>query len=255
VLRDLATIYLIVGSRGGSDESTLEERVAGLLAKWAWDGSVDAATEDVRSAFDQSAGSLDGSVLFECIQRVRDHSAPADRAAAVEDLIALALEDGEYSSLEARFIEAVARTWDVHLAEPDHRLWSIIDGDGPPGSWSRIHDLAIVYIALAHGSDRDLTQPEIDAISRKLGEWLPAALPSDVVVILSEALRVYADGPHPDVVDAAEARIREAVPAHQRDAIIGDLEYIAKADNVVLVEERAIIDRLARVWAGDENLE
>ena len=249
VLRDLATIYVALAMRDGRDDEDLAGEIAGLLAKWAWDGSIAAALPDVQSAIDVFRRELSASDLVACIQRVRDHSNPNDRRVALQDLISLALEDGAYSSLEARFVGALAREWDVHPEEPEHRLWSVFEADGLAGAWSRVHDLAIVYISLAHGSDRDLTQAEIDAIARKLGEWLPAALPSDVVVVLSEALRRYAEGPEADVVEASVTRIRESVPAHQRDAIISDLEYIAQADNVVLVEERAIIERLTRAWS------
>jgi hypothetical protein len=65
-----------------------------------------------------------------------------------------------------------------------------------------------------------LSQEEIDAITLKLAEWLPAALPSDVLNVVGDALTAYAEG---------------------------------LSDEVVLVEEKALIARLAERWSVDEH--
>ena len=123
-----------------------------------------------------------------------------------------------------------------------------MDSQNSDGDWTALHDLAVVYIALAHQADDDLSQKELDAISRKMAEWLPAAIPDDVRVIVEEALRTYAATDQRSLVRGAIQRLKVIVPAHQRAAIFADLEYIARADDIVLVEEKAIIAELASAW-------
>ena len=167
----------------------------------------------------------------------------------LHDLVSLALHDDWYAHEEGRFISAIARRWSLHPADDEHvRLWSVMDSEESEGTWTPLHDLAVLYIAMAHQSDDDLSQTELDAIGRKLAEWLPAAIPGDVGAIVRDALRAYADGNVRDLVSEAVARLKVAVPPHQRTAIFADLEYIARADDVMLVEERAIIAELAEAW-------
>ncbi len=191
-------------------------------------------------------------VLGDAVRELAERNEPHVLRQFLLDLVDLALHDDWYAHEEGRFISAVARRWNLHPADDDRtRLWSVMSSQLTEGQWTALHDLAVVYIALAHQSDDDLVQREIDAISRKLAEWLPAALPEDVSAIVGEALHRYAaDDPRP-LLSEAISRLKVSVPSHQRAAIFADLEYIARADDVLLVEEKAIIAELASAWGTE----
>ena len=42
--------------------------------------------------------------------------------------------------------------------------------------------------------------------------------------------------------------MKTALPAYQRQAILEDLRYIADADGLLLIEERVMIEKIARAW-------
>lgn len=247
----LATVYVSLAVRSSRDPSReyLQE-IGRVVAKWTLPSItieeihalVDASLSTVRSELGRRA-------LAESIRTLSHVADLETRRAFLYDLVQLALHDDWYMHEEGRFISAVARRWDVHPAEEGRsRLWSVMNTHHTESGWTPVHDLALVYLMLAHRADDELSQSELDAITKKLSEWLPASLPSDVVVIVSEALHVYAAGLESDALTKSVDRIKAAVPRHQRAALVADLEYVARADNVMLVEEKAIISELAAAW-------
>jgi hypothetical protein len=218
------------------------ERTGGLVAA----GAVDTLISEMLSDLANGEGKR---ALGEAVRELGAWYEPSHLREFLHDLVSLALHDDWYAHEEGRFISAVARRWSLHPADDDRvRLWSIMGSESLDGEWTPLHDLTVVYIALAHRSDDDLSQKELDAIAHKLSEWLPAAIPGDVNAIVSDALRAYAEGDALGLVRDAVARLKVSVPPHQRPAILSDLEYIARADDVVLVEEVTIIAELAGAW-------
>src|SRR5690606_23554502 len=114
------------------------------------------------------------------------------RQALVEDLMAVALADDRVLHEEHTFIAQLARAWNVHpndSGDEAGRRWSILcqDGlsqDGQHGDWTPLHDLALLYISLAHSTDDELATAEVEAITQKLNEWLPGAREVDVLNIV-----------------------------------------------------------------------
>ena len=247
----LAIVYVSLAFRSSLDppDGYLDE-ISRKVTRWTSD---DVKLPDVqwivRRAVSTVRGDSGRRALAESIRELGLLADLETRRAFLYDLVQLALHDDWYMHEEGRFISAVARRWDVHPAEEGReRLWSVMNSQTTETEWTPVHDLALIYLALAHRADDELSQRELDAITKKLAEWLPAALPSDVVIIVSEALHVYARGADDHLISRAVARVKQAVPQHQRSAIITDLEYVARADDVMLVEEKAIISELARAW-------
>ncbi len=246
---DLALIFAALALRSdASPPSDYLEAVAAKLDSRSCTGK-ERARRLVSEAVEKMSTVGGKELLVESIRRIRQSYEPDMRRAFLHDLVELALHDDWYMHEEGRFISAVARRWNVHPAEEGKsRLWSVMDSHESADAWTVVHDLALVYLALAHQADDDLSQRELDAIVKKLAEWLPAALPADVVIIVSESLQAYARGLDASAITAAVGRIKRAVPLHQRAALIADLEYVAEADRIVLVEEKTIIAELARAW-------
>jgi len=249
--RWLTTVYVALAHRSTEPFSRdyarairdrVLERTGGLVSP----GAIDTLIAEVSSDLANGDGKR---LLGEAVRELGSRYAMKVLREFLHDLVALALHDDWYAHQEGRFISAVARRWSIHPADDERvRLWSVMDSHVPDSGWTPLHDLAVLYIALAHQSDDDLSQQELDAIAKKLSEWLPAAIPGDVGAIVAEALRTYAVGDERSLVREAVARLRISVPPHQRAAIFSDLEYIARADNVVLVEERTLIAELANAW-------
>lgn len=247
----LATVYVSLALRSSEDlRGGYIGEVSDRVSHWTSDDVSQAeVTSIVNDAVAVARSESGRRALAESIRGLSHFADLETRRSFLFDLVQLALHDDWYMHEEGTFISAVARRWDVHPAEEGRsRLWSVMNSQSADSEWTPVHDLALIYLALAHRADDELSQRELDAITRKLGEWLPASLPSDVVIIVSEALHVYARGVDDRLLSNAVARIKETVPQHQRAAIIVDLEYVARADDVMLVEEKAIISELARAW-------
>jgi len=212
----------------------------------------------LRNAVRRSADDKANVELLVAVQDVRDTLSDGQLAAVLEGLVAVALRDDRFEAEEARFVNAVSRSLGIDAAALElsaddearvRRLWSVLEvGEGAEGRWTPVHDLAVLYLAIAHRSDGELSTTEVDAVTRKLGEWLPSALPADVLNVVDESMRRYANGPSAQILSASVARVVESVPAHQREAVLRDLQYVAEADHLVLVEEKELIARLAEHW-------
>lgn len=254
----LATVYAALASRSAPEPpaSYLGE-MAERLSQWTEpEVSAQELVRIVDEAVRNANSTENRAALGEAIRELRVFADQPTRRAFLYDLVQLALHDDWYMHEEGRFISAVARRWNIHPVEAGRsRLWSVMDSHTSETDWTPVHDLALIYLALAHQADAELSQAELDAITKKLGEWLPAALPSDVVIVVSEALHIYARGADPQLLRNAVERVKRNVPMHQRAAIVADLEYVARADQIVLVEEKAIIAELAAAWGVEHAAE
>ncbi|MEX0748172.1 MAG: TerB family tellurite resistance protein, partial [Rhodothermales bacterium] len=109
-------------------------------------------------------------------------------------------------------------------------------------------DLALIYIALAHSTDQDLSGPEVEAISKRLRAWQTHATEETVLSAIKNALGVYTEATAKEEVERAVQRIRTEIEQDLRQTIVDDLVEIALADNRFLHEEGSMIGQLARAW-------
>ena len=126
--------------------------------------------------------------------------------------------------------------------------------EAAPDTWTLAHDLSLVYVALAYGTDHDLADEELNVIVERLSRWNPpaAALNDDgqgVQEIVMEAMAVYLeendDGS--EVAGSVETLARELDEQDRRHAL-EDAMRIAEADGVLLSSEQNLITALADVW-------
>ena len=248
VLRDLALIYIALAH---STDQELDEdeitTIAERLRRWQQESSATvlaALKEALRDYTQEDARPL----VQEAVYHVRETFPQDLRQFLLDDLMDIALADNRMLFAESMFISELMRAWNVHPAGDEAGSWSLLSASRTQNDWSAVHDLALIYLTLAHRTDDDLSEAEMDTISQKIGEWLPDASEEDVKHLVREVLTVYVQGPDERLFDASVESVSQAIPPHQRSALLDDLQHIAEADGTVLEAEQHLIDRLTRSW-------
>ncbi len=111
-----------------------------------------------------------------------------------------------------------------------------------------LHDLAYLYLELAHGADHSLDASERWAIEAKLREWQPNQNPKLIEHVIREAVLTYMDSPGREMLYHIIEELGEALPDALRVQVLWDLSDIAAADGKVLATEEGFIQRIAREW-------
>ena len=181
-------------------------------------------------------------------ERLRTRLTPIQKSMVLDDLREVARADGIVLQEERAFIENLARRWEV--ASPD----DLTPDGGEPAShaeWTALHDLALIYLVLAHGTDNDLSRNEVQVMLRKLQEWQPGVTEGIIREVLRDAMDRYAEGPGHERIRRSIRNVREAMPEDQRMAALNDLIQIANADGVFLDDEEDLINDLVAEWEVD----
>ncbi|NNE46258.1 MAG: TerB family tellurite resistance protein [Rhodothermales bacterium] len=118
----------------------------------------------------------------------------------------------------------------------------------PRESWSRVHDLALVYLALAYGTDSQLSASEMDTIVQLLHGWRSDLELDDVRELAMESLAIFLDPDASDEVVVAIDRLHDSLEPDERRRALEDVVRIARADGVLLGRERTFISHLAGAW-------
>ena len=115
--------------------------------------------------------------------------------------------------------------------------------------WSTSHNLALIYLALAYGTDHDLGDDEMEALTDALGQW--ALVPDNVKVqeVVLEAATAFLEGDPQDEVRRSIRRLRNDLSFGERRRALRDVMRIAEADGVLLEREQGLIHRLADAWS------
>jgi uncharacterized tellurite resistance protein B-like protein len=113
-----------------------------------------------------------------------------------------------------------------------------------------LHDLALLYLALAHGADGELDTAEQASMRDQLRAWAPGADPALCDHALREAGLSYGNGVGTQRFDDLLSRLHDALDADGRARVLADLMELAQADDVVEPGETALIDRVAAAWAS-----
>lgn len=249
VTHDLALIYLALAY--GTDRELSDEEVDTITrALRGWDHRLDvsAAKEVVMEAMTVYLREDAGEEVTRSISVLADAFSEEERRRAIEDVVRIAEADGILLSSEQSLIAALADAWRVKAVEERLIEQTTAEVEDMP-SWSLLHDLGLVYVVVAHSTDGELSEPEVEVILDRLQEWQPEFDEEDVRGLLREALQFYADEPGEEaLLDSVEA-IKEALPAIQRLVVLDDLYHIARADGVVNQHEKEMIRSLAEAWA------
>ena len=115
-------------------------------------------------------------------------------------------------------------------------------------TWTATHDLALIYIALAYGTDQDLSDIELETITDALQEWplVPGQSDAEEVVIEATAAFIESDA---EEVRRSIRRLRDDLSDAERRHALEDVVRIAEADGVMLEREQGLIGTLAEAWS------
>lgn len=247
VAHDLALVYIALAY--GTDHDLSDEELNALTrALSAWD---DFFAEDVREVvLEALAVYLEGTPGVEVartIQSLAQTLSPMQRRQALQDVMRIAEADGILLSSEQSLISALAGAWHVKALE-QHLLDQTTANIEALPAWSLLHDLSLVYVILAHSTDDDLSDAELQAITERLHEWQPDLEEADTRQVLADVLQFYAEEPGEKALGRSIGAIKEALPAIQRLVVLDDLHYIARADGDLGSHARDMIASLAQAW-------
>lgn len=250
ILHDLALIYIALAH--GADQ-VLSDGEMDLVASRLLETQAGVSQGTVLSAMKHALNDYmkdDAEQRIEqAVKNIRETVPHALRYRIIRDLTEIGKADDRFLFAEARFIGELIDAWRHHATGTtlrDDATWSILGQDDE--GWTLVHDLGFIYVTLAHKTDGVLSREEVNAILTKLGEWMPNANADDLRIVLHDVLVAYG---HPDeegTFQRAVEAVQEHLPVHQRAAVLADLQYVAQADGVLLVEERVLIEQLIQAW-------
>jgi len=117
--------------------------------------------------------------------------------------------------------------------------------------WTTTHDLAVVYIALAYGTDHELTDDELQVVTEALQGWADRA-DAAVQDIIAEATTLFVEADAETEVRRAMRELQSALSPEERRDTVRHLIRIAEADGVLLEREQGFIHTLAESWSLKE---
>ena len=117
--------------------------------------------------------------------------------------------------------------------------------------WTTTHDLAVVYIAIAYGTDHDLSDEELKVLTEALQAWEEREAPA-VREVIVEAATAFVEGDAEAEVQRAMRELRSALAPQERRDTVRYLIRIAEADGVLLEREQGFIHALAEAWSLKE---
>ncbi|MEX0746705.1 MAG: TerB family tellurite resistance protein [Rhodothermales bacterium] len=244
-LRRLAFLYLWTAHRSDNYLSDAEvESVTQRLAGRSPYGDSSEIRRIVMEALDEYLEADDADVDARSAASQLGKSLERDQKVDIlEDLRQIAEADGVLLRAEKEMLRSIAEVWGISPASAT--------AVGGAGEWGVLHDLAYIYLVLAHSTDYDLSETEMQVMFNKLREWQPEIAAADVKDVLSSALGAYAEGEDNNRLEMAVQSVRRSLPREQRMAALNDLVTIANADGVFLDDEEDLINHLLTEWDVD----
>lgn len=115
-------------------------------------------------------------------------------------------------------------------------------------TWTHTHDLALIYVALAYGTDSELSEGELRILTEALADWRSDLSETEIHEVVLEAVAVFLEGnPRVEVVNSMQT-LHAVLSEDQRHKALDDIIRIAEADGVLLNRERGMITFLASIW-------
>jgi len=245
----LALIYIALAY--GTDHDLQDEEMTAItkaLREWTVipdDAHVQEVVMEAATAF------LEGDARAEVrrsIDELGDELTSVERRQALRDVMDIAEADGVLLEREQGLIHLLADAWSLkqlseELLEDTSAVVQRKDED-----WGLIHELAFLYIVVAHSANNELTGDEIEVMVERLQEWQPDLSTEEVREVLRRSLQVYADDPEQSLIQASVETLKEVLPLVQRLTVLDDLNTVAHADGGLTGNERELIMQLARAW-------
>lgn len=241
----LAYLYAAM-ARCSSDYVTDEalDKLAGMLQARCSNAGRAQAESALMTAINEGLSEVDELSRTKAIAEELDAIlSPEEKVNVMDDFKEIAQLDGIMDRNEQGMLQALATTWGI---ERDPRV-----PKSEQESWGVLHDLAYIFLVLAHGTDDDLSDTELEVIFNKLREWEPGVPPDEVEAVLEDVMRVYSGGRDARRLESAVRSVRNRLPREQRMAALNDLVKIANADGVFLDNEEDLINHLLSQWEVD----
>jgi uncharacterized tellurite resistance protein B-like protein len=248
---DIALVFLaLVYSADATLSDEEVDAISAALQSWKPESTQQEINEIVLEAASVFFESDAENEVVQSVKSLGDTFETDKRQQLLEDAMRIAEADGVLLNSEQNVLSVLAMAWDIKatkdrlLEETSARLES-------DPEWSVLHDIALMYIIMAHSTDGELSEIEIQTMIDRLGEWEPDLTEETLRSILRTALHYYSQSPdRADIQDSVSA-IKEALPRSQRLVILDDLITIARADGTVKEGEREIVESLSMAWNVD----
>ncbi len=127
-------------------------------------------------------------------------------------------------------------------------------GSSEPSEWSVLHDVALLYLALAHCTDLEIDPSEQVTMVEKLKARYPEAGVWRARQVLQEVMLTYLGEHSRQMVDAAMASIKASMSKEEQIGVLNDLAELATADGVIVPGEVSFIRQVARYWEVEDEL-
>lgn len=246
---NLALIYIALAY--GTDHDLSEEEMAALtdaLVEWTVvpdDAHVQEVVMEAATAF------LEGDSRAEVrrsIDQLGEELTSVERRRALRDVMRIAEADGVLLEREQGLIHVLADAWSLKQLSEEliEDTSAVVQRKGD--DWGLIHELAFLYILVAHSANNDLSGAEIDVMIDRLNEWRPDLATEEIRDVVRRALQVYADDPQQSLIQESVESLKEVLPVVQRLTVLDDLNTLAHADGGLSRNERELIINLARAW-------
>lgn len=124
----------------------------------------------------------------------------------------------------------------------------------PIDPWSNLHDLALLYLFMAHATDAQLDPAERETMIERLATWQSVVDGKELTQVIDEAMLIYV-GPHShDMLNTAMVSLKESMGVAERISVLNDLAALATADGILVPGEVGFIQDLAQYWEIEGEL-
>ncbi len=246
---DLALIYVALAY--GTDHDLTDDEVVAItnaLKEWVvipGEAHVQEIVMEAATAFLEGDAAQEISRAIDALRNSLDAS---QQRRALTDVIRIAEADGVLLEREQGLISRVADAWSLRRLSQELLEDSTAAVQGRGEDWGLVHELAFLFLVVAHATNNELTEQEIDVILERLQEWQPDLSPDEAREVVRSSLQVYAEGEQEKLIRESMTTLKNALPDVQRLAVLDDLHCVARADGDLTDNERDLITSLARAW-------
>jgi uncharacterized tellurite resistance protein B-like protein len=245
---DIALLYM-AAAYGTDHELSPEEGVSvqAALAPWAAGYNLEVRPTLIEGVTRLTEADSPDEAVDQAIERLSNELSADHHSDILEGLVDIAEADGVLLQREQGLIAHVATAWghkdlgDVLLDNTTAEVQTEAD------DWSLIHELAFLFIAVAHAGDNEFNSDEIAMLRKRLQPWQPDLDEEAIDDVIRTALRVYADADEA-VIQHVVQTLNEALPDVQLLAVLDDIYCMARADGPVTDAEESLIDTLGAAW-------
>lgn len=245
---DIALLYMAAAYGTDHDLSPEEgQSVQTALMPWAAGYDLKVRPTLIEGVTRLTEADSPDDVVDQAIERLSNELSADHHSDILEGLVDIAEADGVLLQREQGLIARVAAAWghkalgDTLLENTTARLET--DSD----DWSLIHELAFLFIAIAHAGNNELNTDEIEMLRKRLKPWHPDLDDDALDDVIRMALRVYAEADE-DLIQGVVQTLKQALPDVQRLAVLDDIYCMARADGPVTDAEESLIDMLGAAW-------